>query len=110
MCILNFGGRKHRLFSFARFFGNKRTCKTSIVVTATISILFKANTKETTTEVVRPKAAAPLLWWRPNVVTVVAVLNMLCIVAVTAILVFHVDKTGRRTVGRTLCRLDGWSV
>ena len=36
------------------------TCKTSIVVTATIFTLFKASTKETTKEVARPKAATPL--------------------------------------------------
>ena len=34
------------------------TWKTSIVVTATIFILFKANTKET----------SPLFWWRPQAV------------------------------------------
>ena len=36
------------------------TCKASIVVTAMIFTLFKANTKETTKELVRPKAAPPL--------------------------------------------------
>ena len=47
------------------------TCKTSIVVTATIFTLFKANTKETTKEVARPKAAPPLLWWKPKAATFV---------------------------------------
>ena len=42
------------------------TCNTSIVVTATIFTPFKPNTKETTKEVARPKAASPLLWWRPQ--------------------------------------------
>ena len=40
--------------------------KTSIVVTASIFTLFKANTKETKQEVARPKAASPLLRWRPQ--------------------------------------------
>ena len=47
------------------------TCKTSFVVTATIFAPFKANTKETTKEVARPKAASPLLWWRPQAATFV---------------------------------------
>ena len=77
------------------------TYKTSIVLTATIFTLFKATTKETTKEVARPKAAPPLLWWRPQAATFVMALNRVNIVAVNAILVLHVGKTGRRTVGRT---------
>ena len=38
------------------------TCKASILVTATIFTLFKANTKETTKEVARPKAATFVYW------------------------------------------------
>ena len=47
------------------------TCKTSIMVTATIFTVFKADTKETTRELARPKAATPLLWWRPKAATFV---------------------------------------
>ena len=68
------------------------TCKTSIVVTATIFTLFKANTKETTKEVARPEAAPPLLLWRPQAATFVQALNRVNIVAVTTILVFHVGN------------------
>ena len=56
------------------------TCKTSIVVTATIFTLFKANTKETTKEVARPKAAPPLLWWRPTAATFVVDMNRVDVV------------------------------
>ena len=49
------------------------TCKTSIVVTATLFTLFKANTKETTQDVLA--------------------LNMVNIVAVTTILVLHVSNS-----------------
>ena len=77
------------------------TCTTSIVVTATTFTLFKANTKETTKEVARPKAAPPLLWWRPQAATFVVALNRVNIVAVNTILVLYVGNPGRRTVGRT---------
>ena len=76
-------------------------CKTSIVLTATIFTLFTTTTKETTKEVARPKAAPPLLWWRPQAATFVVALNRVNIVAVNTILVLYVGKPGRRTVGRT---------
>ena len=47
------------------------TCKTRIVVIAIIFTLFTANAEDTTKEVVRPKAAPPLLWWRPKAATFV---------------------------------------
>ena len=78
------------------------TCKTSIVVTATTFTLFKANTQRwrplaaTTKEVARPYGRATSF-----VVSFVLALNRVNIVAVNAILVLHVGKTGRRTVGRT---------
>ena len=49
----------------------------------------------TTKEVARPSAATSF------VVSFVMALNRVNIVAVNAILVLHVGKTGRRTVGRT---------
>ena len=51
--------------------GPLSTCKASIAVTATIFTVFKANAKETTKEVARPKAAPPLVWWRPKAATFV---------------------------------------
>ena len=65
-------------------------------MTVAILTLFKANAKEITDEV-----APPLLWWRPKAATFVLVFNRVNIVAVNAMLVLHVRKTGRRTVGRT---------
>ena len=53
------------------------TCTTSIVVTATTFTLFKVNTKETTKEVARPKAAT----------FVVVALNMVNIVGLVVGLV-----------------------
>ena len=61
------------------------TCETSIAITATTFTLFKANTKETTKEVARPKAAPPLLWWRPKAATFVVYVNVVNIVAVSTV-------------------------
>ena len=83
--------------------------KTNIVLTATTSTLFIATTKETTKEVPRPKAAPPLLWWRPTAATFVVAMNRVDVVALNTIFVLRLSKTGR-TVGRTDSRLDGWSV
>ena len=41
---------------------------------------FIATTKETTKEVPRPKAAAPLLWWRPTAATFVVAMNRVDVV------------------------------
>ena len=60
------------------------TCKTSIALTVTIFTLFKTITTET---------------------NFVMALNRINIVAVTAIRVLHVGKTGRRTVGRAPLKL-----
>ena len=63
------------------------------MVTATIFILFKANTKESTKEVARPKAAQP-----PFVMAAegrhfcILALNKVNIVAITSILVTHVGN------------------
>ena len=54
--------------------------KTNIVSAATTSTLFIATTKETTKEVPRPKAAAPLLWWRPKAATFVVAMNRVDVV------------------------------
>ena len=64
--------------------------------------LFKANTKEATKEVARPKAAPPLLWWRPTAATFVLALNSVNFVAVTTILVLHVCVIGHHVP----CRYD----
>ena len=82
---------------------------TSIVVTATTFTLFKVNTQETTKEVPRPEAAAPLLRWRPTAAPFVAAKNRVDVVALNTIFVLRLSKTGR-TVGQTDSRLDGWSV
>ena len=47
---------------------------------ATTSTLFIATTKETTKEVPRPEAAAPLLWWRPKAATFVVAMNRVDVV------------------------------
>ena len=57
---------------------------TSFVVTAMIFTIFKANTKETTTEVGRPKARHLCM----------LALNRVNIAAVTTILVLHVGVIG----------------
>ena len=72
---------------------------------ATALTLFKANTKEITKEVARPKVAPPLLWWRPQAATFVMVFDGVNIVAVNAVLVLQVGKSVRRTVGRMPLRL-----
>ena len=79
--------------------------KTNIVLTATTSTLFIATTKETTKEVPRPKAAAPLLWWRPKAATFVVAMNRVDVVAADTIFVLRLSKSGR-TVGRTSSRLE----
>ena len=88
--------------------------KTSIVVAAATFTLFKANTKETTKEVARPKAASPLLWWQPQAATFVILcilaLNRMNIVAVTTIRVLHVGVIGHhvpRHSGFTFPRRSG---
>ena len=57
------------------------------MVTATTFTLFKANTKETTKEVPRPEAAAPLLWWRPTAATFVVAMNRVDVVELVVDLV-----------------------
>ena len=52
-------------------------------------------------EVTRPQAAPLLLWRRQRSATFVMALNIVYILAVNAILVVHVGKTRRRTLGRT---------
>ena len=84
-------------------------CKTSIVLTATMFTLFTTTTKETTKEVARPKAAPPLLWWRPTAATFLVAMTRVDVVALNTIFALRLSKTGR-TVGRTDSRLDGWSV
>ena len=71
--------------------------------------VFIATTKETTKEVARPKAAPPLLWWRPTAATFVVAMNRVDVVALNTIFALRLRKTGR-TFGRTDSRLDGWSV
>ena len=83
--------------------------KANIVLSATTSTLFIATTKETTKEVARPKAAPPLLWWRPKAATFVVAMNRVDVVALNTIFVLRLSKTGR-TVGRTDSRVNGWSV
>ena len=83
--------------------------KSCIVLRARIRALFKAHTQETTKEEPRPKAAAPLLWWRPKAATFVVAMNRVDVVAADTIFVLRLSKSGR-TVGRTGSRLDGWSV
>ena len=83
--------------------------KSCYVLRARIHALFKAHTKETTKEVARPKAAPPLLWWRPKAATFVCALNRARILALSTIHDLRLSKTGR-TVGRADSRLDGWSV
>ena len=83
--------------------------KTNIVSAATTSTLFIATTKETTKEVARPKAAPPLLWWRPTAATFVVAMNRVDVVALNTIFVLRLSQT-ERTVGRMNSRLDGLSV
>ena len=61
---------------------------------ATTSTLFIATTKETTKEVPRPKAAAPLLWWRPKAATFVVAMNRVDVVAADTIFVLRLSKSG----------------
>ena len=56
--------------------------------------LSKATTKETTKEVARPKAAPPLLWWRPEAAPLVVALDRVNAIAVTTILVLRVCVIG----------------
>ena len=74
---------------------------------ATIFTIFTASTKETTKEVAWPKAAPPLLWWRPQAATFVEAVNIVNIVAVNTVLILHLSKTGGLSVGRTVDRIDG---
>ena len=66
------------------------------VLTATISTIFTASTKETTKEVARPKAAPPLFRWRPEAATFVEAANIINIAAVkTVAKEFPWDALGR---------------
>ena len=60
------------------------------MVTATIFTLFKANTKETTKEVARPKAATSFVVAAKGRHLCILALNNVNVVAVTTILVLHV--------------------
>ena len=66
------------------------------VLTATIFTTFTASTKEATKEVALPKAAPPLLWWRPKAATFVQAVNIVNLVAVKAVASeFPWDSLGR---------------
>ena len=78
--------------------------KANIVLSATTSTSFTATTKETTNEVARPKAAPPLLWWRPKAATFVVAMNRVDVVALNTIFALRLSKT---RVGRTLDWMDG---
>ena len=83
--------------------------KSYIVLRARIRAPFKAHTKEITKEVARPKAASPLLWWRPKAATFVCALNGASILALSTIYDLRLSKTGRTVVGRTFDWMDGRS-
>ena len=68
-----------------------------IELTATTSAIFIATTKETTKEAARPKAAPPLLRWRPKAAIFVVAMNRVDVVAVNSI--GQVVLTGARTDG-----------
>ena len=79
------------------------------MLTATIFIIFTASTKETTKEVPRPKAAAPLLWWQPQAATFVEAVNIVNIVAVATVLVLHLRQPRGLLAGRAVDRMYGGS-
>ena len=79
------------------------------VLRATILSPFKAHTKETSKQVALPKAAPPLLWWRPKAAPFVCALNGASILALSTIYDLRISETGRN-VSRTDFRLDGWAV
>ena len=54
-------------------------------LTATTSTLFMDTTKETAKEAAQPKAALPLLWWRPKAATFVMAMNRVDVVAINSI-------------------------
>ena len=83
--------------------------KTNIVSAATTSTLFIATTKETTKEVPRPKAAAPLLWWRPKAATFVVAMNRVDVVAADTIFVCVSVSLDGLSVGWALDWMDGRS-
>ena len=58
---------------------------------------------------VRPKAAPPLLWWRPKAATFVCALNGASILALSTIYDLRLSKTGRTVVGRTFDWMNGRS-
>ena len=86
------------------------TYKTSIVVTATIFTVFKADIQRwrpaaaTKKEVARP-SAAPLLF----VVFFVEAVNIVNIVAVNTVLVLHLSQPGGLLAGRAVDRKYGES-
>ena len=66
------------------------------VSTATTFTIFTASTKEATKKLARPKAALPLLWWRPKAATLFQAGNIVNIVAVkTVAREFPCDSLGR---------------
>ena len=68
------------------------------MLTATISAVFTASTKEATKEVARPKAA-----------TFVEAVNIVNIVAVNTVLVLHLSQPGGLLAGRAVDRIYGGS-
>ena len=76
---------------------------------ATIFTIFTASTRETTKDVARLKAAASLLWWRPQAATFVEAVNIVNIVAVNTVLVLHLSQPGGLLAGRAVDRIYGGS-
>ena len=69
---------------------NKVNVKVNITTSttrSTTSILFIATATETTKEVPRPEAAAPLLWWRLKAATFIVAMNRVDVVDLVADLV-----------------------
>ena len=81
------------------------TCKTSIALTATIFTLFKAIKKMAACDRHHKRGGAAIGRASSFVIFFVMAFNRVGIVAINAIVVLHVVKTGRRTVGRTPLRL-----
>ena len=79
------------------------------MLTATVFIIFTALTTETTKEVPRPKAAPPLLRWRPQAATFVEAVNIVNIVAVNTVLVLHLSQPGGLLASRAVDRIYGGS-
>ena len=79
------------------------------MLTAAIFAVFIGSTKEATKEVAWPKAAPPLLWWRPKAATFVEAVNIVNIVAVNTVLVLHLSQPGGLLAGRAVDRIYGGS-